>query len=60
MFKLYYLADQSGDIYGDKCPQGVFNDLAGAQARAVIDACQHYSVEQYQGDGATFSIVYIC
>lgn len=55
MFTLYYLNDQSGDISGEKSPQGQFPDLASAQAAASV---AHFSVETFSNGIAT--IVYIC
>lgn len=58
-FKLYYLVDQAGPIDGEKVFMGNYADLASAKAQAATDAVAHYSVEQSQDDGATFSIVFI-
>ena len=49
MFKLYYLVDQNGDIYGAKTLRGAYPTLAAAQVQAVSDGIAHYSVEETTG-----------
>lgn len=64
MFKLYYLVDQtaSGEtgIYDAKILKGSYSSLDLAQAQATMDSIIHYSIEEEQGDGVSFCIVYIC
>ena len=59
-FNLYYLVDQSGDINGAKTLTGSFMDLPSAQAQAASDGVSHYSIEENIGNGAIYSIVFIC
>ena len=57
-YKLYYLSDESGDIYGDKLFIDHFSSLTSALQRAISDAKAHYSVESNEGDGQNYSIIY--
>ena len=59
MFILYYLADQYGDVTGDKIYVNVFDDLQSAKDKANSEAVQHYSIEQKVGDN-DFTIVFVC
>lgn len=59
MFILYYLANQTGDIYGDKHLVGTYANLASAQAKALADGVTHYSVETDLGNSQNFCIVYL-
>lgn len=59
MFKLYYLANQLGDIHGEKYLNGSFESLALAQSQALSDGVAHYSIEQLDDNGAGILIAYI-
>jgi hypothetical protein len=57
MYSLFYLADQNGDINGDKIFEGYFVSIADAQAKAAADGVAHYSIEV--DAGADVRIVFI-
>lgn len=58
MFELYYLADQGGDIHGDKCPQAYFETIQECHDRAEQESVAHYSIEFETPSEAT--ILYVC
>jgi len=57
-YNLFFLADQNGDIHGDKQLAGTFASQEDALAFALAQNVQHYSIE-YSEDGSNYQVLVV-